>query len=137
MEFLQIGCGFPAPWFLCYPHSQYQKVKELHWYLNSQLDLNMFKGLSCKAQELYLIVFCTRYLDVFYRFSDQTLYLLTMKIIFVSATAYLIYLMRVKTPYREVRSLSNYSFISNFTKSYDASADNFKHWRFLIPGSVF
>jgi len=79
-------------------------------------------GLSCKTQILLLIVFCTRYSDILYDFELQLSYpyLLVMKILFISATAYTIFLMRFQKPYSE---------------SYDASVDNFKHWYFLILGA--
>jgi len=79
-------------------------------------------GLSCKTQILLLIVFCTRYSDIFTYFDIhlEHPYLLVMKILFISATAYTIFLMRFQKPYCE---------------SYDDLGDNFKHWLFLIPGA--
>jgi ER lumen protein retaining receptor len=44
-----------------------------------------------------LVVFVTRYLDLF--FGWKTLYVFVMKIIFISLTAYTIYLMKFKKPY--------------------------------------
>ena len=89
-------------------------------------------GLSGKTQELYLVVFCTRYLDLFYRFQDQNLYLITMKILFIAATAYIINLMRFEKPYCVV----SYFCIFLFSyQSYDALGDDFKHWKFLLPGN--
>lgn len=54
-------------------------------------------GLSCKTQEMYLLVFCVRYLDLFMYFIS--VYNTCMKIFFISATAFTIYLMRFKKPY--------------------------------------
>ena len=54
-------------------------------------------GLSCKTQEMYLLVFCVRYLDLFMYFIS--LYNTMMKIFFISSTAFIIYLMRYKKPY--------------------------------------
>lgn len=51
-------------------------------------------GISFKSQFLYLLVYITRYLDLlwtFYRF--DLLYLVTFKIVFISAQTYTIYLM--------------------------------------------
>lgn len=47
-------------------------------------------GVSAKAQELYLLVFVTRYLDLFFRFIS--LYNTIMKILFIAVTVYILYL---------------------------------------------
>ena len=62
-----------------------------------------YLGLSCKTQELYLIVFCVRYLDLFMYFIS--LYNTFMKIFFISSTAFIIYLMRYKKPFCTVSRL--------------------------------
>ncbi|KAE8348122.1 ER lumen protein retaining receptor-domain-containing protein [Aspergillus coremiiformis] len=49
-------------------------------------------GLSFKSQALYLMVFVTRYLDLFWAFSES-LYNTTFKILFIASSAYIIYLM--------------------------------------------
>ncbi|KAE8159936.1 ER lumen protein retaining receptor-domain-containing protein [Aspergillus tamarii] len=49
-------------------------------------------GLSFKSQALYLMVFVTRYLDLFWAFSES-LYNTTFKILFIGSSAYIIYLM--------------------------------------------
>lgn len=51
-------------------------------------------GISFKSQLLYAIVYCTRYLDLF--FSFVSLYNTTMKLVFIAAQLYIIYLIRVK-----------------------------------------
>lgn len=51
-------------------------------------------GISFKSQLLYAIVYCTRYLDLF--FSFVSLYNSTMKMVFIGAQIYILYLMRVK-----------------------------------------
>lgn len=51
-------------------------------------------GISFKSQLLYAIVYCTRYLDLF--FSFISLYNSTMKMVFIGAQIYILYLMRVK-----------------------------------------
>ena len=51
-------------------------------------------GISLKTIELYLIVFVTRYLDLF--FSFVSLYNLLMKLFYISSTALLIHLIRNK-----------------------------------------
>ena len=51
-------------------------------------------GISFKSQILYAIVYCTRYIDLF--FSFVSLYNTTMKVVFIGSQLYIIYLMRVK-----------------------------------------
>lgn len=66
------------------------------------------KGVSLKTQEIYLVVFCSRYLDLFMYFIN--LYNTTMKIAFISATVMIIYLMRFQKPISEVSLFnSNYN----------------------------
>lgn len=54
------------------------------------------KGVSAKTQEIYLIVFCTRYLDLFLYYIS--LYNTLMKIVFIGVTLFILYLMRIKVP---------------------------------------
>ncbi|OJJ44841.1 hypothetical protein ASPZODRAFT_153189 [Penicilliopsis zonata CBS 506.65] len=49
-------------------------------------------GLSFKSQVLYLVVFLTRYLDLFWSFT-HSFYNTTFKILFIISSAYIIYLM--------------------------------------------
>ena len=55
-------------------------------------------GVSCKTFEIYLLVFCTRYLDLFIYFIS--IYNTSMKLLFILATAFIIYLMRYHKSYR-------------------------------------
>ena len=73
-------------------------------------------GISSKTQELYLLVFCMRYLDLFLYFIS--LYNTLMKIAFIVATTYTIYLIRIKKPY---------------CTTYEPSKDNFSHFLYLLP----
>ena len=54
-------------------------------------------GISCKTQEIYLLVFCVRYIDLFMYF--VSVYNTCMKVFFISATAIIIWMMRYKLPY--------------------------------------
>lgn len=74
------------------------------------------RGISCKTQEVYLIVFVARYLDLFWSF--VSFYNTMMKIFFVFGTAYIIYIMRFKSPYKS---------------TYIPEQDNFEYWLYLIP----
>lgn len=71
-------------------------------------------GLSCKTQEIYLIVFCMRYSDLFMYY--VSLYNTLMKIFFISATAFIIFMIRFKKPYCTVSQIFNIvcSHISGF-----------------------
>lgn len=49
-------------------------------------------GISVRTQEIYLLVFLTRYVDVFWNF--LSMYNTTMKVLFIAVTTFTIYLMR-------------------------------------------
>lgn len=77
-------------------------------------------GVSCRMQEMYLIVFCCRYLDLLWSFIS--LYNTVMKLVFITTTAYLIYLMRLKAP---------------VCTTYERSQDSFQYEiAFLIPAAL-
>jgi ER lumen protein retaining receptor len=77
-------------------------------------------GISLKTQELYLVVFCTRYLDLFTTFYSW--YNTIMKILYISITAYIIYMVRGTEP---------------FKTTYDKAHDSFLHWQFaVIPCAI-
>mmetsp|Transcript_41825 Transcript_41825/g.90251 ORF Transcript_41825/g.90251 Transcript_41825/m.90251 type:complete len:218 (-) Transcript_41825:36-689(-) len=67
-------------------------------------------GVSCRMQEMYAVVFCCRYLDLFWSFIS--LYNTCMKLVLMTTTFYLIWLMRCKTP---------------VCQTYDRSQDCFQH----------
>lgn len=50
-------------------------------------------GISFKSQALYLIVYITRYLDIFWTLTTGSLYNNIFKLLFLSASSYTIYLM--------------------------------------------
>lgn len=76
-------------------------------------------GISCKTQELYLLVFSARYLDLFFRFIS--IYNTTMKVLFISVTIFIIYLMRFQTPLKNTYNRQ--------------TEDDFPHY-YLIPFSL-
>ena len=76
-------------------------------------------GLSCKTQEIYMLVFCMRYVDLFMYFIS--IYNTMMKIFFISTTGLIIYLMRYKKP---------------FCTTYDALGDQFPHLKILLPAAA-
>ena len=74
------------------------------------------KGVSAKTFEIYLIVFCTRYLDLFMYFIS--FYNTFMKILFIGASAFILYLMHFKSPFKETYRR--------------AEEDSFPHY-YLVP----
>lgn len=72
-------------------------------------------GISIKTQELYLIVFITRYLDLVTTY--YSLYNTLMKILYISTTSYIIFMVRKTEP---------------FKTEYDKNQDAFRHWEFAV-----
>jgi ER lumen protein retaining receptor len=56
------------------------------------------KGVSAKTFEIYLLVFCTRYLDLFMYFIS--FYNTFMKLLFIGASIFILYLMHFKDPFK-------------------------------------
>jgi ER lumen protein retaining receptor len=59
-------------------------------------------GLSYKTQEIYLIVFLTRYSDLILESHWGSVYFNIMRIVFIGITGVTIYYMRYKRPYKLV-----------------------------------
>jgi ER lumen protein retaining receptor len=74
-------------------------------------------GISLKSQELYLLVFITRYLDLFTTFIS--VYLSVMKLLFIASAAYIVYLMRYR-----------------YYASYDKEHDTFRVEFLLVPCAI-
>jgi len=72
-------------------------------------------GISMKTQEIYLVVFVTRYLDLFTTF--YSMYNTLMKILYLGTTSYIIYMVRYTEP---------------FKTQYEISHDSFLHWKFAV-----
>ncbi|KAF9882650.1 endoplasmic reticulum retention protein [Aspergillus nanangensis] len=75
-------------------------------------------GLSFKSQVLYLMVFVTRYLDLFWAFTDS-LYNTTFKILFIGSSGYIIYLM-----------------LNDYKPTHDPNIDTFKVQYLLLFSAV-
>jgi len=73
-------------------------------------------GVSCKMQEMYLIVFCSRYLNMFW--VEAPVYNTVMKVIYMASTSYLIYVMRKKQP---------------ICATYDPKADSLNYLLYCVP----
>lgn len=74
------------------------------------------RGISLKTQLLYCIVFVTRYLDLFWNFIS--IYNWVMKVIFISTSCLIVYLMKFKHP---------------INTTYDPKQDNFVIAFLIIP----
>jgi hypothetical protein len=61
---------------------------------SSHVIFSISKGVSLKTQEMYALVFVTRYLDIFWNFSS--LYNTIMKLVFLATSFAIIYFMRFK-----------------------------------------
>ena len=68
-----------------------------------------------KTHELFLLVFVTRYLDLFTTF--YSLYNSCMKVLYIFTTALIIYTIRFTQP---------------FKSTYDKGQDAFLHWKFAV-----
>ncbi|KAL4879992.1 ER lumen protein retaining receptor-domain-containing protein [Aspergillus karnatakaensis] len=75
-------------------------------------------GLSFKSQALYLMVFVTRYLDLFWAFTDS-LYNSTFKILFIGSSGYILYLM-----------------LNDYKPTHDPNLDTFKVQYLLASSAV-
>lgn len=76
-------------------------------------------GISVRTQELFLLVFVTRYLDLFTTF--YSIYNSCMKILYICTTALVIYTIKVKEP---------------IASTYDKAQDSFLHWKFAVAPAV-
>ncbi|ORX45137.1 ER lumen protein retaining receptor [Piromyces finnis] len=74
-------------------------------------------GISFKTQVLYVVVFLTRYLDLFTNF--VSVYNTIMKIFFISSSIYIVYLMKFK-----------------LQATWQASLDTFKIEYLVIPSAI-
>ena len=77
---------------------------------------------------MYLVVFITRYWDLFLYY--VSLYNTVMKILYIAATAYTIYLIKFKKPI----CLVNINKLNFLKKTYEPKDDEFPHYKFLYPG---
>eukprot|EP00547_Thalassionema_nitzschioides_P005349 CAMPEP_0194200636 /NCGR_PEP_ID=MMETSP0156-20130528/1152_1 /TAXON_ID=33649 /ORGANISM="Thalassionema nitzschioides, Strain L26-B" /LENGTH=177 /DNA_ID=CAMNT_0038925653 /DNA_START=20 /DNA_END=550 /DNA_ORIENTATION=+ len=71
------------------------------------------QGISIRTHELFLLVFVTRYLDLFTTF--YSVYNSVMKILYIGSTASIIYTIKFQEPIKS---------------TFDKSQDTFLHWKF-------
>jgi ER lumen protein retaining receptor len=72
-------------------------------------------GISVRSHELFLLVFVTRYLDLFTTF--YSLYNSIMKIVYIGSTASIVYTIKYQEPIKS---------------TYDKAQDSFLHWKFAV-----
>ncbi|KAI9041721.1 uncharacterized protein KD926_006620 [Aspergillus affinis] len=77
---------------ICALKTDFSHLSSIFILLHKMKSSSSCSGLSFKSQALYLMVFVTRYLDLFWAFTDS-LYNTTFKILFIGSSAYIIYLM--------------------------------------------
>ncbi|MCJ1450290.1 endoplasmic reticulum retention protein [Mycoblastus sanguinarius] len=75
-------------------------------------------GISFKSQALYLMVYSTRYLDIFWTFTTGSVYNTTFKLLFLASQTYAIYLM-----------------LNDYKPTQDPNIDTFKV-QYLLGGSA-
>lgn len=84
-----------------------------------RLSNRMFAGISVRTHELFLLVFVTRYLDLFTTF--YSFYNSVMKVLYIASTASIIYTIRFQEPIKS---------------TYDKAQDTFLHWKFAVAPCV-
>lgn len=73
------------------------------------------QGISLRTNELFFVVFVTRYLDLFTTF--YSLYNSCMKVLYIFTTGTIIYMIRYQEP---------------ICSTYDKAQDTFLHWKFAV-----
>lgn len=77
--------------------------------------IRFFAGISLKSQELYLIVYVARYLDLFTTF--YSIYNLAMKLVYILTTAIIVCILRKSELWQT---------------SYSPTHDSFQHWKYIL-----
>ena len=99
--------------------SSYAALRNSH---NDRLRLQASRsaeGISLKTQELYALVFITRYLDLFT--NHISMYNTIMKVIYLTLSIGICYYIRMKEPWKS---------------SYKPEEDSFLHWKFAVAPCV-
>ncbi|KPI89110.1 ER lumen retaining receptor-like protein [Leptomonas seymouri] len=76
--------------------------------LSKMLRQRSAAGISLKSMQLFAIVFCTRYIDLFFHYLG--VYNTVMKIFFIISTLHICYLMRLKSPWKATYDRENDTF---------------------------
>lgn len=86
--------------------------------LHKMLKHRTAAGLSLKSQFAYALVFTTRYVPSFVYWEHATVYLITMKLFYLISSWYIVFLMRMKNPWKA---------------SYSAQMDSLKMRYLIVP----
>jgi len=86
--------------------------------LHKMKTTNSAAGISFKSQFLYLMVYVTRYLDLFWTDPTKSLYNTTFKLVFLGSSGYTIYLM-----------------LTDYKPTHDPNLDTFKV-QYLLGGAA-
>merc|ERR1711871_618684 len=76
-------------------------------------------GISLKTQEIYAIVFLSRYVDLFWNFISG--YNMIMKVIFITSSLAIVYIIRFGVPHKD---------------TYDREDDAFPHYYLIVPAAI-
>ena len=79
------------------------------------LSFKLYTGISVKSQELYLLVFLTRYLDLFTTF--YSMYNSVWKVLYIFSTTLIILQIKYLDPIKSI---------------YNFDQDSFPHWKFAV-----
>eukprot|EP00978_Attheya_sp_CCMP212_P021881 scaffold64324_cov65-Attheya_sp.AAC.1 len=83
--------------------------------LHRLLKQRTTEGISLRTHELFLVVFCTRYMDLFTSF--YSLYNYTLKIFYIASSGLVVCLIRWKGP---------------LVSTYDRARDDLLHWKYCV-----
>jgi ER lumen protein retaining receptor len=86
----------------------------MHFPVSLPISLHSTTGVSLKAQVLYLVVFCTRYVDVFTTF--YSIYNFAMKIFYILLTSAIVYTIIFREPAKSTYSASQDDWPSHYIK---------------------
>ena len=81
----------------------------MFWKLHSSQTVS---GISLKTQELYVIVFVARYLDLFWNF--LSIYNWVMKVIFITASLSIVYIIRFGVPHKDTYNKEDDAFPTQY-----------------------
>ncbi|KPA85485.1 ER lumen retaining receptor-like protein [Leptomonas pyrrhocoris] len=76
--------------------------------LSKMLRQRSAAGISLKSMQLFAIVFCTRYIDLLFKYVG--LYNSVMKIFFIASTVHICYLMKFRSPWKATYDRENDTF---------------------------
>lgn len=113
LKMAKSGRAFCENFLLCRQHTT---IVSLIQNLNTFLLPHWIPGLSLKSQELYLVVYCTRYINLFTTYKSS-MYYTSMKVFYLLSTALIIYIIKKGDTWHT---------------SYDPQNDQSRHWKYIM-----